>query len=166
MSEVAEQIPGSFRKGPKNGKVLDCDTFKKVIVEKLRMSSRSDIHIGDRQYFAYSLEDLKDFLHRDGSDKLVYKPECFDCDDFSYVVMGREKEWFGGSATEGSKHNKCGSTFGIVWGDIRSTEDDTESNPHAVNFFVDSNLDVWLVEPQTDHIWKPTSNSTFWMTIG
>lgn len=163
------QPPSSSRrdhtKGPTSGQVVSCDVLKSVIMSNLRMNSRADIHIGDRDYFAYSLEDLKGFLKRDVTDQHLYKPECFDCDDFSYVTLGREKEWFGTTATLESKHNKCGSTFGVVWGDIRYTEDETESNPHSVNFFVDEKLELWLIEPQSDQMWKPTRNSTFWMTI-
>lgn len=143
---------------PSDGTSLTSDEMREIIKEKLRMKS-SRINLGDRNYFAYNIDELKGFLAADFGDSIKYQHDSFDCDDFTYMMMGREKEWYG------QRTSKQGSTFGIVWGDIRYKEEDKNENPHAVNFFIDKDLTLWLVEPQSDKIWKPTSNSTFWITM-
>ena len=58
-----------------------------------------------------------------------------DCDDFAIALMGSfhiQKNW-------------AGLAFGIFI---------IADPPHAVNIFIDSRLDVYLVEPQTDRIFK------------
>ncbi len=143
---------------PKIGIDLTNSQMREIIEKKLKVQG-STLRMADRNYWAYSLDDLKNFLKTDIADKFRYMKEGFDCDDFALVVAGREREWFSKASVE------KGSTFGIVWGDIRKSEDDTKERAHAVNVFVDNNQDVWLVEPQNDDIFKPTSNSTFWVVV-
>lgn len=114
------------------------------------------IYVSDGSYLAYSIDALGKFLRADSTNTIKYQSEKFDCDDFARVLVGREREWF----LQHQQQNR-GSTLGICWGDIRNSEQDTTPRPHAVNFFIDSNQDFWLVEPQTDHFFKPTSNSSF-----
>lgn len=141
-----------------NGRTYTNTEVKQKIKDVLGVHE-TQIKIGDRDYFGYGLEDLERFLSADFGDKIRYRAESFDCDDFSYMMMGKEKVWYG------QRNSKKGSTFGIVWGDIRNSEDDEESRPHAVNFFIDKNNELWLMEPQSDKISKPTTNSTFWFAI-
>lgn len=143
---------------PTVGVDLTSDEVAQIISEQLKVP-REQTKIGDRDYFAYAKSDLERFLSSSYVDSIKYVAERFDCDDFSYALMGREKEWY-----SQSPYNR-GSTFGIVWGDIRNSETDTEIRAHAVNFFIDNNRELWLVEPQNDNIFKATKNSTFWNTI-
>lgn len=143
---------------PKDGVELNSADVYNIISAGLRVS-RSAIKLADGNYFAYSLDELRSFLNNDIADKFKYKKSCFDCDDFALVVAGREREWY----MECGK--QAGSTFGIVWGDVRRSEDDNIIRPHAVNCFIDETKELWLIEPQTDEIFKPTRNSTFWMVI-
>lgn len=116
------------------------------------------LFIGDGEYFAYDVADLQAFLRLDRTNALKYRAEAFDCDDFARVLVGQERMWF-----RTSNQGNRGSTLGMVWGDIRPSETSTEVNAHAVNIFIDANREVWLVEPQTDQLTKPTSVSTFWL---
>ena len=119
---------------------------------------KETIFLSDRQYNAYDHMDIVRFLNHDLSDKKQYLSESYDCDDFALVLAAAAKRWNG---VVGSKNS--GICFGIVWGDIRDTDD--KPNPHAINFFIDITGDLWLVEPQTDKIFKPTVHSDFWMVI-
>lgn len=117
-------------------------------------------HIVDGDYGCYSKEDLERFLKSDNVDQLKYHAERFDCDNFALALAGREAEWYS------TRSDKLGSGFGIVHGDIRKSEEDTKKRPHAINYLVDDGGELWLIEPQNDKIFKPTSNSTFWFTLG
>ena len=110
----------------------------------------------DKDYALYSKSDLERFLSNDKVDKLKYANSKFDCDDFAISLCGKERSWY--RQAEGD----AGSTFGILHGDLRKKETDTEPRHHAVNYFIDENKKIWLIEPQTDEISEPTSNSNFW----
>ena len=60
-----------------------------------------------------------------------YESDVYDCDDFSFVFMGLYRFLFPNFAV------------GIIW-----------SKTHAYNFFIDSNKEVWGVEPQTNEVFK------------
>jgi len=118
------------------------------------------VHIPDKTYGLYNMSDLNNFLKSDKVSELKYTAEGFDCDDFSAALKGREREWF----CKGEY--KFGSTFGTIWGDIRKpSEDDTPRN-HAVNYFVDEEKIVWLIEPQTDEIFQFTPKSSVTLVSG
>lgn len=133
------------------------DEIYRIISEQLNL--KHNILISDRNYGCYPRVEAERFLSSDSVDKLKYAKERFDCDDFALVLAGREKEWF--ATGEG----EYGSSFGIVHGDIRKKVTDTKARPHAVNFFIDDEGKLWLVEPQTDEIMEPNSASTFWFTL-
>lgn len=132
------------------------DEIRRIIMEQLRLNHT---HIGDGVYGSYSLDQLKQFLKNDGIDKKKYVKNSTDCDNFALMLAGREAEWFSNITAE------VGSTFGIIHGDIRKSEDSQEFRPHAVNMFIDDKGEVWLIEPQTDEIFKSTSNSSFWFCL-
>jgi hypothetical protein len=117
------------------------------------------INIADSMYGCYPKSEVERFLSSDTVDKLKYHKERFDCDNFALALAGREAEWYAAGAYA------SGSSFGIVHGDIRKKESDTTPRPHAINFFIDNEGELWLIEPQTDEIFKPTASSTFWMTL-
>jgi hypothetical protein len=151
--------------------------IREIISAKLRVK---DIHVSDGSYGCYSRSELERFLASDNVDELKYKKDRFDCDNFALALAGREAEWFAGSDSAGANGSgksddvdagvengagAFGSAFGIVHGDIRKAEADTTPRPHAINFQIDADGELWLIEPQTDAIFKPTANSTFWFTL-
>jgi len=77
---------------------------------------------------------------------IKYRKQTFDCDDFAVVMMGMER-----LQLDKVRKAEGGSTFGYVDGAIKFEGDD-EAKAHAMNFFVDENEKVWLVEPQTGSI--------------
>lgn len=95
------------------------------------------IYIGDREYKTTSVIELKRFLRDDLTDIEKYVDEYFDCEDFSFRLMGNLSNPAWGSLP-----------FGIMW---TQREND---GAHAVNLFIDNNREVWIVEPQNDNMFK------------
>jgi len=141
---------------PSEGTKLTSAEVKNLLKTELRLDDEK-IFVGDRDYLAYSVEKLQEFLAADLVDKIKYRSEVLDCDDFARILQGREREWFGKTSMQ-----NCGSTLGTVWGDLRATEESEEPYHHAMNFFIDSEKRVYMVEPQTDKMRLVTSNSTHW----
>ena len=130
-------------------------TVLRRIIRDTIAIDESDIYLADSSYGCYEKQELQAFLDQDNTKDMQYRKQVFDCDDFATVLAGREKEWLSGIDIE------AGTSFGIVHGDIRKKEDDTEPRYHAMNVFIDDKARVWLIEPQTGKISKPTSNSRF-----
>lgn len=101
------------------------------------------IYLSDNEYYLCSAKDIENFLAQDGTNKFKYDAEIFDCDDFSYRLMGQM-----------SIPNWSACAFGIVWTDL-----------HALNLFIDEQKKLWYVEPQSDKIeitlesWQGTAAS-------
>ena len=98
------------------------------------------IYLSDLQYKTTSLELLREFLRQDTTNEYSYIPELYDCDDYSYRLMG-QLSIPGWSALP----------FGIIW-------TQTPRGGHALNCFIDKERKVWMVEPQNDSIYKIPSN--------
>jgi len=85
--------------------------------------------LSDEEYQITNKRSIQKFLELDDTDKNKYVPVWFDCDDFSYRLMGQfhRGKW------------AC-LAFGIAW-----------SQTHAYNIAV---LDegVFIIEPQTDKL--------------
>ena len=81
------------------------------------------IHIWDTKYRLTSSEEMKRFVRRDKTDRLKYVSEYRDCDDYGWILNGKQKEWSPGLA------------FGllIVPG-------------HALNFCIDYQWKMWAIE--------------------
>lgn len=60
-----------------------------------------------------------------------YQKEIYDCDDFSFTFMGLYRFLIPNFAV------------GIIW-----------SRTHAYNFFIDSDRNVWGVEPQSNKVFR------------
>lgn len=105
----------------------------------------------------YPIDVLREFLDQVGGIDIPYRLESFDCDDYAYVLMGREREWYGLNSPSTS-----GSAFGWISGDLR-LHNETDWNYHAMNVFIDNNKKVWVIEPQTNEIFDPKQFSN--MTV-
>lgn len=143
---------------PRTFTELTSAEVKQIIIDTMKIDPKQ-IKLADAKYNAYDVECLRKFLEYDVENNNVYTEESFDCDDFSTGLMAQERAWYARAGT------KRASTFGMVWGDIRSKDTDTEPSPHSLNFLIDNNKTIWLIEPQTDRIFRPTANSTFWNCV-
>jgi hypothetical protein len=101
--------------------------------------------ISDGVFECIDTENLKAYLKKDPVSDRMYKAESFDCDDYSYSLMGNITQWY----PEGS--------IGIVWGEV-------QGGGHAWNFYIDENKTIQYIEPQTDQIYSP-SNETVWIMV-
>jgi hypothetical protein len=93
------------------------------------------IYISDRRTKLAPFSEYARFMKWSTVSQNKYIPEYYDCDDFSFALMGdfhRIPEW------------GC-LAFGILW---------LKKPAHAVNVFIDSNKQIWVVEPQNDNIFK------------
>ena len=101
----------------------------------------------DAEYKLAPFNEYQRFLHWNQVDKRLYIKEFYDCDDFSFQLMG-DIQIPGWSAL----------AFGILWTDV-------PGGGHAVNFFIDTNRDVWIVEPQSDSIFRMPKDWTEYLVI-
>lgn len=86
------------------------------------------IHLPDYNLWLCDLEDIETFLDWDETNHFKYASEIYDCDDFA-------KRLYGQFAVPGWSH----FAFGLIW-----------TTKHAMNIMIDTNRDVWAIEPQTD----------------
>jgi len=93
--------------------------------------------ISDANYKTISKEEMMRFLKEDITDKYLYVSEYYDCDDFSFKLMG-----------EVSNPDWGCLPFGIIW--VKEPVD----TYHALNCFIDKNREMWIIEPQNDRIYK------------
>ena len=91
-----------------------------------------DIYISDRRLDLLRKEDVMTFLWIDKTNGKEYKEEVWDCDDFARDLYCRAKNHF-------AEKRGLNAAFGLVW-----------TSKHAFNFFVDTNREVFFIEPQTD----------------
>lgn len=109
---------------------VDADTLEKLLREAL--GNDCLLFLVDWKYKIPTLESIKKFLKEDKTDLYKYIPEWYDCDDFSFRLMGQ---------------------FSIPgWSDIAFGI--ATSTSHAYNIVVANNegLKVYLIEPQSDKI--------------
>ena len=97
----------------------------------LKIGPTNKFYIADIIYYLTSVSEMKRFLEYNKTDLRTYVPERWDCDEFSFSLMGYENYWAGDLA------------FGIAW-----------SLTHAFNIFIDDQKKLWVIEPQTDQMWE------------
>jgi len=93
--------------------------------------------MSDEQYGLTSVAEIAGFLAEDRTNKFEYVNDLYDCDDFSYRLMG--------NLSVGKAARLALGIMWVVMGDGQG---------HALNVFVDDKLTVWCIEPQTDQIFK------------
>lgn len=95
------------------------------------------IYIGDRLYKTTTKDELRRYIQIDDTDTYIYRDEYYDCEDFSFRLMGNlsNPEW-------------GALPFGIMWVQREN------NSAHAVNIFIDNSRELWTIEPQTDNISK------------
>ena len=113
------------------------------------------ITMNDSEYGLLLISDVQAFLKYDTTSKLKFHPESRDCDDYGLILIGHFKEYFHANSTI----PRLGSAFGWITGDLRKNDDDGP-RMHAMNFMVDPDLNVWLIEPQNNDIMRWIESST------
>lgn len=126
---IALLIPKPKRKK----KILDVDSVEKLLREAL--GEKCILFLVDQKYRIPTLESFKKFLQEDKTDLYKYIAEFYDCDDFSFRLMGQF-----------SVPGWSDITFGIATSFI-----------HAYNCLIaededEDEMKVYLIEPQNDKI--------------
>ena len=100
----------------------------------------ASILMTDAKYKTTTKVEFIRFITYDISDKYNYVSDYYDCDDYSFSIYGNisNPEW-------------GALTFGVIW-------TNTPTGAHAVNCFIDNDREVWIVEPQTDEVFKLPDN--------
>jgi len=116
---------------PNNLIDIEAGTILTILKEKF---TAANIYLSDSIYKTTNIDELIRFINSDKTNEYKYVSEYFDCDDFSFHLMG-------------SIHNvEWGALpFGICW----------LSKPggnHALNIFIDREQEVYFVEPQNDTV--------------
>lgn len=93
----------------------------------------------DRTYNTYSLDTLNEGLIENSISEEKYRKEVRDCDDFAFATFAAIR----------AKH--LGIPFGVVIGTT------VEGTSHAWNIFIDTDDEIWFIEPQNDKIFQPTT---------
>lgn len=103
--------------------------------ELCRFFPPQDIHIADGLYLTTDVASMECWLAWDKTDAMEYRREFFDCDNFSFRVLGRLR----------GTPNWDATPSGLFWGNFGQ-------GAHAVNLFCDYQHDLYFIEPQTDGI--------------
>jgi len=114
---------------------IDADEFRGYMVSNFPNCA---FRWQDKKYKVTNLSEYRRFLDWDDTDKQLYIPESYDCDDFAIRLHGNITIPFWSSLPFGH----CYVT--IISRDVN----------HAVNIFVDNEGDVYFVEPQDDNIYS------------
>jgi hypothetical protein len=96
-----------------------------------------NVWISDLVYSTSRIRDIKEFLKYNVFRFREYVPEKYDCDNYSFALMGMFTYLLSGHA------------IGIVWAH-------TPEGPHALNFFIDEHKELWYIEPQSNKVFKST----------
>lgn len=89
---------------------------------------KAEIFLSDRDYLLCNKADIVRFLVQDKTNKYEYTKNAYDCDDFSYRLLGQF-----------SIPGWSDLAFGIIW-----------TGKHAMNCMVTEDNVFYLIEPQTD----------------
>lgn len=91
----------------------------------------------DITYKCVDIDVLREFLTANDLSRYKYISTIRDCDDFSFMLQGDVSHWDPDLAV------------GIAWG-VTPT-----GVGHAFNFAIGLHHDLWLIEPQANHVFQP-----------
>lgn len=101
-------------------------------------------------------------LNCDGGRFIAGNYKVHNCDNFAAVLFGNETAW------EDAEVTRRGSTaFGLIWGHFADDGDASKvSGDHALCFYIDPfDKKAYLVEPQTDLVYKMQPGSKTWLVL-
>jgi hypothetical protein len=106
------------------------------------------IAVGDRKYMTVSKEELMRYLKYDLTDRNPFIDEYYDCDDFTFALLGS------------ISNPKWGALpFGFIWTERKYEE------KHSINVFIDKDRELWIIEPQNDNMFEIPEDWTPYLLI-
>ena len=118
-----------------NGQILNKKLFS--------YAPQAQIHTADNTYHVFKTQDLMPIFKLNCFSEMSYVPELRDCDDFTWAFVGMMKKLL------------PGCTVGLVWADFLKS-DGSRDYRHSFCFFIDENLKLVYVEPQSNACFSPT----------
>ncbi|MDX7998924.1 hypothetical protein FE394_06880 [Xenorhabdus sp. Reich] len=128
---------------------LHADFIKERLIKPLIQKHWPDIKLKlltfkilDPFYKLVSDEKVKKIYEDSGLKNFEYRSKSFDCDDFSFVYKAQaSKEAY-------SNNESFGYAIGVIFGFL-------EKRAHAVNIYINHDLKVKIIEPQSGRIIEP-----------
>lgn len=122
---------------PVDVKVYPHQKIKNLLLGQLPISEACSVFLLDRDYELPDKKDIVRFLEKDKTNYYKYSKEEYDCEKFTYRLMGNLSVpgW-----ADLAVFFMCG-------------------NHHAFASFIDSDDKVWVIEPQSDRVIKPSELS-------
>lgn len=133
---------------------LDTSTVQDAI--RKHVGDNANIILWDSVYQTIEQSDVQNFIRYNTN--LKYILDRYDCDDFSISLCARVREWVHDAP------GTAGVCFGILTGDLRKKPDDP-ARPHAVCFFLDSQLQLWIADGMWNDIYLMPNSFTVWQVI-
>lgn len=113
----------------------------------LEKTGCQQIFISDKKYVTTTKETIEEFLDLMNYFRFrQYVPEKYDCDNYSFNLMGQSTYFLSGYAV------------GIVWAR-------TPKGNHALNFFIDQDQNFWYIEPQTNKIFQNKNFKPYFIVV-
>jgi len=106
-----------------------------------------DIFISDTKYMIPRLADIIEFLKINIFKFRQYVPDRFDCDNYSFSLMGMSTNVLSGYA------------IGIIWVNTG------RGSKHALNFFIEKDKQITYIEPQTNKIFRDKNYRPYFVVI-
>jgi hypothetical protein len=126
---------------------IDAAETRRIIKSSEAWTPTSLFHRGDSSYILVDLDILIEYLKYNDISDYRYITNDFDCEDFSYALMGDVTKWDSRLA------------FGIVW--VKQPA----GTYHALNFCIAEDKQLYFVEPQINEIFIPEGYEITWMTM-
>lgn len=123
---------------PKNTVDISCSDLQIILQDQLK----NDEHplaciLDDHRYKLAPKSEYQRMIRYDNTNTMLYEKDYLDCDDYSARLHGA-------FCIPGWSALAVGEV--VCW---------TGTDSHMVNCFVDSDKQVWILEPQSDQYWKP-----------
>jgi len=115
--------------------------------------------LADSKYYAANLADIQSVLQQTKIEQLKYVAEDFDCDDFSFTLMGA----LHANPYEPKKMPTAKQAVFIVWVWWKMGNN---VYGHALNMCVTADKKVYMIEPQNDRIFNVPPNWNLLLVMG
>jgi hypothetical protein len=129
-------------------KIKDDVTHSELLtIIKAEFGEKCGIYLSDMNYKTCDIKEIERFIKSDDTNRYKYIHEYYDCDDYSFRLLGNL-----------SIPGWSDLTFGIFWCG-------TPQGGHALNCFVDVERTVWIIEPQNNTVFRLPDDWTPWLVI-
>lgn len=140
-------VRGSFRA---NKKKVSKSELRTALANALQLKT-STLSLSDEQYFLTDWDKWREIIELDFVDKIPYKADFFDCDNFSLLFSSRAAELYGLN------------TAMTAFGEIRNPQTNVKLGRHAFNIVAVNENDKIIFygyEPITD-MWTKITTPQF-----